>query len=378
MRILMVSTYFHPIVSGAERQALALALALRERGHAVAVATCRFTGLAPFETVEGIPVHRVIRPLGSGAAYAATYLGSLLPFLVAHRSDFDLLHAHLLLLDAFAGGLVRVGFRTPVVAKAACGGTFGDVSRLRRIPMRSVFRIGLRRIDRIVATSEQVRSELLDYGFPPSRVARIPNGVDTGRFAPRHGRSELKTHLAPEGPLAVFVGRLDVQKGLECLLRAWARVRAEHPRARLVLIGEGPQAHALQELAGALGVQDEVLFAGAQRDVRPYLQAADVFVLPSLAEGMSNALLEAMACGVPCVTTRVGGNVDLVTDGETGLLVDPGQEEPLARALLTLLDDPEGAQRLGEAARRRIEQGYTMEAVTERYLALYEELLHGA
>lgn len=125
-------------------------------------------------------------------------------------------------------------------------------------------------------------------------------------------------------------------------------------------------------------MSERVIFLGHQEDVRPYLQASDVFALPSLAEGMANSLLEAMATGLPCVGTRVGGIVDLIVDGISGLLVEPGDAHRLAEAILRLLQDPDLATNLGVAARRTVERGYSIEQVAEQYVKLYQEMLNGA
>ena len=377
MRILMVSTYFHPIVGGAERQALGLAKELIKAGHSVTVATCRFSGLSASEIVEGIQVHRAIRPIARGPVYATSYLASLIAFLIRERRRYDLIHAHLLFLDAAAAGALRARVRKPVVAKAACGGAHGDVARLKQTPFGSLVFSGVRRADRIVATSRQVEQELVGHGVERRRIIQIPNGVDTERFRPAADRDAVRRAMRLTGRVVVFVGRLHPQKGLTTLCEAWAVVAARCPDATLLMVGGGPQDAELKQLTGRLQLADRIRFCGEQRDVLPSLQAADLFVLPSLSEGLSNALLEAMACGLACVATRIGGNVDLVTDGETGLLVEPGHPQALAEAMIRVLDDEAARKRLGAAARLLVEGHYTMTAVSRQYLALYAELLNG-
>ena len=165
LRILMATTYFYPIIGGAEQQALGLAKELVRAGHSVTVATCRFPRLASSEIVEGISVRRVIRPMARGVVYAASYLASLSAFLIRQQRHYDLIHAHLLFLDAAAAGALRVRLRKPVVAKAGCGGSLGDVARLKQVRFGSLVFSGVRRADRIVATSRQVEQELIGHGI---------------------------------------------------------------------------------------------------------------------------------------------------------------------------------------------------------------------
>ena len=376
MNVLMVSTYFHPIASGAERQARALAGELLRRGHSVSVATCRVAGAAREEVVGGIRIHRVITPVGRGPVYAFSYVASLLRFLIRSRHRYDLIHAQLLFLDAVAAAQLRIHGRMPALAKAACGGSFGDVARLRQVAGGQAMLRQLYAFDGIVAPSRQVEDGLVGAGFQRARVVRIPNGVDADRFCPTTDRQRAKQSLGLQGTIVTFVGRLDPQKGLPALLEGWRTVAESVAEAQLLVIGAGPEEGAAKRLAAQQGIAARVRFLGAQREVLPYLQASDAFVLPSLAEGMSNALLEAMACGLPCVASRIGGNEELIAHGVNGLLVQPGAPTALARALRSVLEDPGQASEMGTRARQTVQDRFAMGAVAERYLALYERLLH--
>ena len=145
----------------------------------------------------------------------------------------------------------------------------------------------------------------------------MASGVDAEQFRP--GASSVEASLLPR-PRVMFTGRLHPQKNLPLLLEAWAEVPETAP-ASLILVGPGNDRQRLTELAGSLGIAEQVQFVGAVDDPADYLRAADVFVLPSVAEGMSNSLLEAMATALPCAVSGIGGNTDLVADGETGRLV---------------------------------------------------------
>lgn len=378
MRVLMCSSLFHPFIGGSERQAQGLARALVRRGHAVSVLTQRFPHLPAAEVVDGIPISRSIRALGVGPLYRLTYLLSSMLSLLRQRHRYQIVHVHHLYLDAFAAGLVGRALRTPVLAKVACGGDVGDLARLKRTLLHPLFFAAARRLDRVVAISGQIYGELLDHGFAPERIARIPNAVDTDRHQPPADRAAAKRALGLAGRLVTFAGRLDPQKGLTTLLEAWERVAVEDRKATLLLLGKGPQEAGLRALAERLRITARVRFAGEQGDIRPYLEASDIFVLPSVAEGMSNGLLEAMATGLPCVATGVGGSADLLTEGVNGLLVPPRAPSSLAAALLRLLRDPGLAATLGAAARWTVEEGYAIEQIATRYLTLYQEMLDAA
>jgi glycosyltransferase involved in cell wall biosynthesis len=208
---------------------------------------------------------------------------------------------------------------------------------------------------------------------PRDRIERIASGVDGHHYAP--GPSLIEPDLLPR-PRVVFTGRLHPQKNLDLLLDAWpAVVRATG--ANLVLVGHGSERDRLAAKAGALGVAGHVQFTGPLADVADALRAADLFVLPSVAEGMSNSLLEAMATGLPCVASHIGGNDDLLEPGGAGVLVDTPSTDCWATTLTRLLLDPDARNRLGASARRRVDEEFSLERVVGRYVELYRRLTAG-
>ena len=220
-------------------------------------------------------------------------------------------------------------------------------------------------------------------GVTPEKITRIYNGVDTRLFHPAPTREPLPdANFAPAGTMVIgTVGRMQTVKDQLTLVRAFLHLLKTVPGAgeklRLVLIGDGPlraQAAAMlaAENAGALA-----WLAGSRDDVPRLLRGLDVFVLPSLAEGISNTILEAMACGLPVVATRVGGNPELVIEGETGLLVSAADPVTLADAVGNYLHDPALARRHGRAGRERVERQFSLHAMVQRYLAVYDEVLAG-
>ncbi len=203
----------------------------------------------------------------------------------------------------------------------------------------------------------------------------MASGVDADHFRPGPAAPALEAGLPPR-PRVVFTGRLHPQKNLDGLLGAWPAV-ADRTGAALVLVGDGPERDRLAGRARALGVADRVHFAGAVADPADHLRAADAFALPSVAEGMSNSLLEAMATGLPCLASAIGGNVDLLGPGPSGLLLPPDDPRAWAEALVRVLESPPLARELGTAARRRVEAEFSLKAVVDRYQELYRRLLVG-
>ena len=208
----------------------------------------------------------------------------------------------------------------------------------------------------------------LQGGLPPRLVQTIHNGIDLERFSP--------AGPAPDGP-AVIVARLAPEKDVATLLRAAAVARSAQPDFRLEIAGDGPCRTELERLAAELGLADGVRFLGPVRDVPALLRRARLFVLSSLTEGISLTLLEAMASALPVVATRVGGNGEVVTEGETGLLIPAGDPAALAEGMLALWNDPGRRVEMGRAARRRVEEEFDVRRMVARYENLYEQLTGG-
>ncbi|MEJ2576519.1 MAG: glycosyltransferase [Gammaproteobacteria bacterium] len=218
-------------------------------------------------------------------------------------------------------------------------------------------------------------------GIPPARITRIYNGVDTERFAPGGGRPDvLPPGFAAPGDLVIgTVGRMHGVKDQLNLAQAFTRLVGAVGRAadrlRLVMIGDGPLREACAAQLGAAGLADRCWLPGDRGDVPALMRVMSVFVLPSQAEGISNTVLEAMASGLPVVATAVGGNPELVIDGETGRLVPPGDPAALATALRGYLDDPNLGVRHGAAGRARARERFSLEGMLRRYGELYANAL---
>ncbi len=231
--------------------------------------------------------------------------------------------------------------------------------------------------DRIVVLTDRGIDEHLGRGIGRREQFRvIPSGVDLEAIrcgAPPYDRARARLGVEPETRLIVGLGRLEPVKGFQSLVKALPSVLSVVPSARVLLVGEGSLRAELRSEARGLGVADRVEITGAQLNPAAFLAAADLVVVPSLNEGMGRVLVEAMALGRPVVATRVGGIPAVVADGETGLLVPPGDPPALGRAVSQLLKDPGLSQRMGEAGRRRAEQ-FSLAVMESRLLNLYRDL----
>ena len=379
LRIVMVVRLFHPWVGGTERQAHTLARALIDRGVEVRVVTGRwFRGTPRRDTIDGVPVFRNntlweffgIRGLRKFGGYL--YMVTLLWHLWRTRRGYDVIHVHG--MNYHSATAVRAGrwFGRPTVTKLANSGAASDVVKMRE--NRQLF--GARLLlpsalagDRFVALNTAVVNELVAVGVAHERIISIPNGVPTESIPPR------ADHETSGPARVVFVGRLHEQKGLDILLEAAAKL--DEPaagRLRIDLLGEGPDRPVLEARIRELGLGETVTLAGEVDDVPSRLRTADVFVLPSRAEGLSNALLEAMAHGLPVIVSDVPGNTDVIEHDINGLRFDAGDPESLADGLGRLVGDEALRSRLGLEARRHVERVYSLASVVDRYIELYENM----
>ena len=238
-------------------------------------------------------------------------------------------------------------------------------------------------IHRYITVSRDLQQWLInDIGITERRVVQIYNGVDQQRFMPR---SASRPALAPTGFLpdkgivVGTVGRLAEVKDQKTLLRAVHLLLNRQPelrdRVRLVLIGDGPLFAELQRLTAELGIDDLVWMPGDRSDIPELLRLLDIFVLPSLAEGISNTVLEAMATGLPVIATRTGGNPELVEDGRNGYLVPVADPAALADTLAKMITDTSATRHMGAEGRRFVDETFNWDRTVQQYLSIYDEVL---
>jgi glycosyltransferase involved in cell wall biosynthesis len=364
-KILIVVDSVFPGIGGAEIQARLHSASFAALGHEVSVLAPLLLASHPLrEMLDGVPVERIAYP-------KIKLLGALILcmrfalVLLMRRRQYDAIHVHTADILAAVAGIMRPFIKACVTVKVSGAWEFegGILDPAHRTSWFYRFLNGcLRRADYIQCISEHTRQMVLDAGYSATQVSMIPNAVDLRRFNP--------SELPFDKPVVVFVGRLVPVKGLSVLIAAWQHVLGQ-ANATLIIAGDGPERAALQSQVRQLGVESRVQFLGSLTDVVPVLAQACMYVQASFQEGMPNSVLEAMASGLPIVATRVSGNEDLVTDGQNGLLVSPGDHLALAEAILAMLAQPEMARRMGQVSRQIVESKYSTEAVMQSLLHIY-------
>jgi len=283
----------------------------------------------------------------------------------------SLIHAHEFGANTYgtlAGRLARV----PVVATVHGRGYYADRGH-RRLAYRAVSRAAA-----MVVVSEEVKRFVVERtGASARRVRVVYNGIRTAGSVPQEIQASLRADLgiSDEERVVAAVGSLYAVKGHQYLLEAAPSVLRACPSTVFLVAGRGEREAALRAQARSLGIDSRVRFLGFRQDIPALLAMCDVFVQPSLSEGLSIAILEAMAAARPVVTTRVGGNPELVVDGETGLLVEAADAKGLASAMIRILRDPAEARRLGNNGLGRASTRFTAAAMVREYEAIYDAAL---
>jgi glycosyltransferase involved in cell wall biosynthesis len=374
-KIIFVVRYFYPFIGGLEKRALSLAAALTRRGVPVEIVTSRFhSSWAKKECMQGVPVVRLFSPRIKciGAVF---FLSSLIMYFVRNRKAIGLVHAFQVGYSSGAAILLARACGTPALLSLSSSGHGGDVLRHKKSPWGKLFLFLCSRASCVIALNDRMITELEEIGHPGTGIVKIPNGVDITLYNKDDNfqKQVPGPDVSEDRQIIVYTGRLSPEKGLDVLIESLARLRTSGT-AHLYIIGSGPERGRLTDMVTSRGLESSVHFVPAADDVRPYLRSADVFVMPSQFEGMSNAILEAMASSLCVVATRTAGNSELITDGVTGMLAEPGDAESLADALSFVLGNPDTAQRIGDNARALVAEKYNLNGIVQRYADLYAHI----
>lgn len=388
LRVCVVSPLYHPSLGGVGRQAMLLTERLCDLGLSAFVIARRMEGMPPAHYSSKVEVYRAwsLKPrLHTFEDVTLTNVMVSLSFclgcafqLFRNRKKYDVVHFHGASLPLFINLPILKMMGKKVIAKVAgMMGTEAGSLRDRHLGLGNLLTRLLRIVDRFVATSSQIEAGLLNDRIDPAKIVRIPNFIPVDNFQQVSGdlRRIRKAALGYGAhPVVTFSGRFIACKGIHHLLDAWKIVAETFPKARVQLLGDGLLLPEMKKVAADLGIDGAVDFRGHVDDVRDYLYATDIFVLSSLQEGMPNSLLEAMACGLPAVATRVGGVTDIIRDGVNGIMVNPGDPQDLAKGLCRLLQDEKFARTLGNDACKTIRDDYSLDAMIPRYMKLYSEI----
>ncbi len=367
MRVLHVSSDY--TLGGASRYLLTLLAQPAFAGVDVTLACPEGGRLAREAERLGIPLATFPQKDRSFDAGLVLNLATMI-----RRRRFDIVHSHASLSARLAARLA--GCSRIVVTRHTIGGEPTENPLKRRLAAAAQARLA----SRFIAISEAIRRRLLDEGVPDYRIETIHNGVDIGLVEREASGLDVRAEFdaIPGGtPSAIIgtVGRLSPEKGQEFLVRAFAAILPEYPGALLVVVGQGNERERLERLAEDLGIAGRVVFTGYRENASAYVDAFDVFVMPSISEGLGLALLEAMTLRKPVVATYTGGIPEVVEDGVNGLLARPGDAGSLAFAIARLLKDRLLAARLAGAGRRTVEERFDARIMAEKTVNLYRRLL---
>lgn len=374
LRICLVSAAYHPYPSGVSEHVHHLALNLHRLGEEVEILTTRFPGSFDDSSLP-FPVTRfgraVLVPMNR--SYATLPVGLRMPGQVKQfldRRRFDVVHCHGLFWPEISYWAIRHSSAVNVITSLTAG------FRIRTAGaglFRRIFRDQLSKIDGRIAISDRARQAVSP--FVPGEFRTIPCGIELDRFRP--DLAPLPEPTTPDRPTMLFLGRLDGRKGILVMLRSLPRVLANVPGARLVVVGSGPEEQQARAVVRELDIEDSVRFVGrvTRQELPRFYAGCDLYCSPALGgETLGIVLLEAMATGTPVVASDIPGYDETVRNGQDGILVEPGQPELLADALVRVLSDAGLHDRLSRAGLDRARQ-FAWPGVAARTLDFYRELL---
>ena len=372
-RLLEFVTCFH--IGGTERQVLNLTTGLDPGEFDLHMGCLSKVGpLLEEVTSRGIPLseYKTTNLYNFGAMNARLRFARYI-----RQHAIEVVHSYGFYSNVFAIPAARFA-QSPVVIAS-----IRDCGESLTATQNRVQRMFCRMADCILTNAEGVRNWLIGQGYPAHKIEVIRNGIARPRSADGGPAGKLRQELglAADIPLVAVLSRLNPLKGIEYFLEAAVTVSRRFPAVRFLIIGgasyKGDRSYdvEIRQHAARLGLGSRVIFTGFRTDVREILPDINISVLPSLSEGLSNSLLESMAAGVPSIATRVGGTPEAVEDGTTGVLVPPRDSGSLAQAMALLLENPELARRLGEAAQRRVMTLFSIEKMVHQTESLYRTLL---
>jgi glycosyltransferase involved in cell wall biosynthesis len=380
--VMVVPTYLPESFGGAEQQCRKLCRALDELGVDVTILAPRLHASTARREVHGrtrIERIRVRQAPNLGGRHMASFLrwsAQVAWWLFAQRRHYDVVHVVHGRLHAVPAAVAGRVLGKPTVIKLGRGGAHFDLKivREKRLGGPLFWRLMSRLPTAFIANSREIVADLQAHDISDARIIQLPNGVE---IPPASSRRRDRPFGEPEVRF-LYIGRLDPEKALDRMIAGFARLGAG-TRARLTLVGDGECGSQLRSLVQDLGIADRVAIRPPVADVGPLLHDADFHVSTSLSEGMSNALLESMSWGTPAIVSKVSGVEDIVADGVSGLVFEPGDDEgyvaALRRAMSMTADDWRAMS--GQAV-ERMWRGFAIESVAEQHLAIYRGLLQSA
>lgn len=375
--IAVISSLFYPYYGGAEKQLELLARECLSRGVDCLVITRRLGCLKSTECLNSLPIYRIFASSANSVWLSTlTFIISGCFFFITHPSVTR--KVHILQADCDSPGVIAliigILFRKRVVIRMRGTGQqeFISKSRVLTAYLRTILKLS----DSTVIQYDQERA-LVGMGINARKIRLIPNGVNVNFF--KKSNTALSKGIREKMGLnsfviGLYVGRIDHIKGLDILLAALPNVLEKYPEFRLIVVGSGPFKDHVCRQSESLGINGKVIFKGDVEDVKKYYEIADIFILPSRGEGISNALLEAMSMELPVIATDVGGSKKVVTNLTNGFLVEVSASE-ISKKIKLLIGDVVLRRNFGKAARRTIETCFSSAEIAEKYCELYLQVL---
>lgn len=375
----MFSYYFPPQYSGSALQAITLAKKLRNKGVDVEFLTVNHDALSEIDTVENFKVFRIKE--GNGKFGEILLWRNMRDLLIKKKAEFDIIHSHgAYLRNSFVGPLSKMIGKKSLIKVSLADNDLHGIGTGKSGWLHKRF---ISMVDRYVSISREITSELNRYGFSKEKIREIPNGVDGERFYPVSSEEKAvlrkKTGLPENGLMLLYVGVVDERKNVKWLIEVWDKINHDYPGFVVVV---GPVSREDRDMSLYKRLKDyentlkgKLFFIRYADRIEDFYRMADIFVLPSMNEGMPNVILEAMSTGLPCLANRVSGVEDII-NGENGQLFDVNIPDTFVNNLLRLKDKSERIK-IGEKARNEIIEKFSLDSIADQYIALYKEVLKG-
>ncbi len=378
----MLVTDIDAASGGVQTNSRTLLRELNRRGIQTFACVRNYYGLPSEELVDGTEIHRSPVWRRSRAINGFLYLADTFFWLLRNRHRYVVIHCQQMFGPAMAATIAGFFIRKPIIVRITTVGDLGEVKHIREMPLAWLRLRLIRRVSRWVALTREMADELATLDISSDKITIIHNSTEipVGAAFEQPVKESKRRVLGLEyEKVAVFVGRLSAEKGLDVLIDAWQLIGKHHPDAHLLILGGGGDYRNvetnLKEQCANLKLDAQIHFVGHVRNAKDFILASEVFVLPSRTEGMSNALVEAFACGAAIVATDIPSNQEICEDGINALLVPVADSKSLSDAIISVLDSAELGQRLGQEARQKAERELSVDAMVDEYLATYRQTL---
>lgn len=417
LKVLMVIAVFYPYIGGTEKQAQKLALELSRKNVEITVVTGRWSNLLKRkEVINGL---KIVRNLTNFNFYNKVNLDtsvdvfnssvssnskilkflktlfkkiftrtsiyiyqiSLFTILLRCRKNYNIIHVHQVLFPAFISMICARLFQKPIIVKVGSSGFNSDINQIKKFPEgKYQLKYILRNVNRLVCTSKKMSEEFIIEGIDRKKIVMLHNGVKVNDFNRNFNNCKR----------LVYLGRFTKTKNIETLIHAFSEIIQNTMQSlELVLIGDGPEKDNIINLIKKLNLEKNILLTGLVEDPVPFLKKSDLFIFPSLVEGLANSLIEAMSYKLPCLVSNIPGNVEVIGEKRLnynirrgnfiltkyGILFNPRDIEGLVNSIRFAIDTPDIRRRLGESAYKKVKIEYNIKVVSEKYKKLYKEVL---